>query len=124
MIFVFGSNLSGVHGASAAKFARINHQAKSGVGEGRTGNSYALPTKTKKIEDMPLDEINEHVQTFIRYAEENPRLLFQVTAVGTGLAKWTHEDIAPMFKHAPQNCLFDSVWKDILGDKKKYWGTY
>lgn len=44
-IFVFGSNPKGVHGAGAAKVAREQFGAVYGVGEGITGNSYALPTK-------------------------------------------------------------------------------
>ena len=44
-IFVFGSNPTGIHGAGAAKVAREQFGAKAGVGEGLTGNSYALPTK-------------------------------------------------------------------------------
>lgn len=44
-IFVFGSNPGGVHGAGAAKTARDMFGAQKGVGEGMTGNAYALPTK-------------------------------------------------------------------------------
>ena len=44
-IFVFGSNPKGIHGAGAAKVAMEQFGAKYGVGEGLTGNSYALPTK-------------------------------------------------------------------------------
>lgn len=44
-IFVFGSNPGGVHGAGAAKTARDMFGAQTGVGEGMTGNAYALPTK-------------------------------------------------------------------------------
>lgn len=44
-IFVFGSNPKGIHGAGAAKVAMEQFGAKFGVGEGLTGNSYALPTK-------------------------------------------------------------------------------
>lgn len=44
-VFVFGSNPGGVHGAGAAKTARDMFGAQTGVGEGITGNAYALPTK-------------------------------------------------------------------------------
>ena len=47
-IFVFGSNPEGRHGAGAAKIAREQFGAKYGVGEGLTGNAYALPTKRIK----------------------------------------------------------------------------
>ena len=44
-IFVFGSNPKGVHGDGAAKVAKEQFGAKPGIGEGLTGNAYALPTK-------------------------------------------------------------------------------
>ena len=47
MIFVFGSNLRGIHGKGAALHAKQKHGAVQGVGEGLRGNSYALPTKKR-----------------------------------------------------------------------------
>jgi len=46
-IFVFGSNLSGIHGAGAALFALRNYGAVYGIGAGPTGNAYAIPTMVK-----------------------------------------------------------------------------
>lgn len=44
-VFVFGSNPEGRHGAGAAKVAREQFGAKYGCGNGRSGMSYAIPTK-------------------------------------------------------------------------------
>jgi len=115
-IFVFGSNLRGVHGAGAALHARQNHGAIYGKGIGRHGNSYAIPTKDYQIQTLPLHSIKPHVDTFIRYARDNPHLRFQVTAIGTGLAGYKHKDIAPMFRDAPDNCELPDEWKQILGE--------
>lgn len=41
-IFVFGSNESGRHGKGAAKTA-LRLGAKLGIGNGISGNSYAIP---------------------------------------------------------------------------------
>ena len=49
MIFVFGSNLAGRHGAGAALYAARKYGAKYGVGVGRTGDAYALPTKDENL---------------------------------------------------------------------------
>jgi hypothetical protein len=103
-IFVFGSNLAGRHGKGAALFARQNHGAQYGVGVGRTGNSYAIPTKNTSIQTLPLGEIERYVKDFLNYARQHPELEFQVTAIGTGLAGYSHSNIAPMFKDAPANC--------------------
>ena len=48
---------------------------------------------------------------FVGYAREYPELQFQVTAIGTGLAGYTHEQIAPMFDEAPGNCVLPVEWR-------------
>lgn len=112
-VFVFGSNLAGRHGAGAAKFAMHRRGATYGVGEGRTGNAYALPTKDGALRTLHLDEIAFRVRRFIQYARDNPALLFQVTPVGCGLAGYKRSQIAPMFADAPSNCWFaDEHGKD------------
>jgi hypothetical protein len=109
-IFVFGSNLAGRHGKGAALHAYQRHKAKYGVGEGRTGDSYAIPTKDRDMKVRPLNRINLSVLGFIDYAFNHPELRFFVTAIGTGLAGYTHEEIAPFFKKAPDNCLLPTEW--------------
>ena len=84
-VFVFRSNLAGRHGAGAALFAAKYHGAKSGVGEGASGNSYAIPTKDAKLHTRSLEEIQKSVQWFIAQAEIFSNLEFFVTAIGTGL---------------------------------------
>lgn len=120
--FVFGSNLAGRHGAGAAKFAKIHHGAEYGVGVGPTGQSYALPTKDHQIRTMSTSAIRSYVNEFIKYARQHPEQTFQVTRIGCGLAGHLDEDIAPMFRGAPENCQFDSAWKVWLGDDRVYWG--
>lgn len=124
MIFVFGSNRAGIHGAGAAKYARQYHGAVIGVGEGLKGTSYALPTMTHQITPLPLGAIQQHVQTFLKFAQDNPQLVFQVTRVGCGLGGQEDFHIAPMFEEAPDNCTFDLHWKTWLGTEKEFWGTF
>lgn len=124
MIFVFGSNLSGIHGAGAARTARDKHGAIWGVGEGLMGESYALPTKGYGITFIPLQVVKQHVQLFLTFAAGRPDLEFKVTRVGCFLAGFTDKEIAPLFKDAPANCFFDLKWHPYLGDSKNYWGTF
>lgn len=124
MIFVFGSNKSGIHGAGSALYAAKHLGAERGVGEGPTGTCYALPTKGFKIEVISLGEIGTSVQNFLDFAEEHPQLEFKVTQVGCGLGGYKAEDIAPMFLGSPDNCYFDEAWRYWLGDDVKYWGTF
>lgn len=135
MIFVFGSNEAGIHGAGAARFARDQRGAVWGVGYGHTGSTFAIPTKAIRLSlenDKPvigptlaLNQIREYVNAFLRYARARRDLQFQVTAIGCGLAGLKHEDIAPMFMLAPDNCWFDAAWMAWLGvEPYRYWGTF
>ncbi len=112
-IFVFGSNLAGRHGRGAALWARHYAGAVYGVGEGRQGESYAIPTKGYRMETLPLDQIALHVESFLAYARHTPSRDFRLTPVGCGLAGYQPSDIAPMFKDAPPNVLMPDEFKDI-----------
>ena len=113
MIFVFGSNLAGRHGKGAALTAKMKYGAIQGQGEGRQGSSYAVPTKDWDLKPLPLLSIDLSVEHFLDYANAHPKLEFQVTRIGCGLAGYTDADIAPMFKGAPDNCLLPSNWRLI-----------
>jgi hypothetical protein len=110
-IFVFGSNLAGRHGKGAALHARQHCGATYGKGEGRTGLSYAIPTKGYRLETLPLDRIDVGVRAFIAYAKEHPELTFEVTRIGCGLAGYVDAQIAPMFATAPPNCCLPAGWR-------------
>lgn len=124
-VFVFGSNEGGFHGAGAAKYALKYRGAKLYQAEGRQGNSYAIPTKDRTIQrTLSVKAIKEYVDRFIGYASVSTEE-FQVTRIGCGLAMLADEDIAPLFRDAPNNCSFDLAWKPFLDDKpRKYWGTF
>jgi hypothetical protein len=113
-IFVFGSNLAGRHGKGAALHARQVWGAEYGVGRGRTGQAYALPTKDHNLKSLPLNVIKQHVNDFLTYADAYPGCTFIVTAVGTGLAGYSHQQIAPMFKNATPNCQLPKEWLPLL----------
>ena len=122
MVMVFGSNLAGIHGAGAAAYALKHKGAVWGEGIGHHGNSYAIPTKDRKIRSMTTTPISMFVRQFLEYATAHPELEFQVTQVGCGLAGMTPSVMAPMFKGAPKNCQFDTAWSPWLGADHHYWG--
>lgn len=113
-IFVFGSNLKGVHGAGAAKAAHKFYHAEWGIAYGLTGGSFAIPTKDRNIETMPLVEIEPYVTTFLMFASSQPDMKFFMTRIGCGLAGYTDADIAPMFVGAPSNINFPENWRSFL----------
>lgn len=118
-IFVFGSNLAGRHGAGAAKDAVKYYGARYGKGEGHHGCSYAIPTKDKNLNPLPLDEIRRYVRRFLGYAALYSHLTFRVTRVGCGLAGYKDEQIAPMFSKATNNCILPKEWIEIMQPKAK-----
>lgn len=124
MIFVFGSNEAGIHGAGAARYALDNHGAILGKGHGHYGQSYALPTKSAGLRVLALNEIHMYVDTFIAYAKDHPEWAFKVTQIGCGLSRLSAKDVAPLFANAPDNCYFDTAWKDWLKPETKFWGTF
>ena len=131
MIFVFGSNEAGIHGAGAARFAMEHRGAKWGQGWGIAGQSFAIPTKDENIRHtLPLDEIKGYVDRFINFARtqtdrRHAPLIYQVTCIGCGLAGLKHEDVAPMFRMGTKNLFFDDLWKPWLEDYGfSFWGTF
>lgn len=111
-IFVFGSNLAGRHGKGAALHAAKYHGAQRGVGRGRTGMSYAIPTKDEHLRVLDREMIKGEVDLFIEYARENPELTFYLTPVGTGLAGYSKFAMRTMFASAPANVEWASTWED------------
>lgn len=93
-IFVFGSNKQGAHGGGAARFAMNKFGAEWGVGEGLTGQCYALPTMEGN------ESFKQAVKTFLECAKAHPELTFLVTAVGCGIAGYAPEQVKPWFEEA------------------------
>lgn len=116
LIFVFGSNLAGRHGAGAAKHARLWYGAVYGNGKGFQGRSYAIPTKDENLKTLPLDSIENYVKEFLVFAKLNPNLKFGVTAIGCGLAGYIPKNIAPFFLGYPKNVILNNDFKQIIGD--------
>lgn len=123
-IFVFGSNLAGHHGKGAAKYAHDTQGAVYGIGKGLQGNSYAIPTKDRMIQSLPLAQIQLHVEEFIRFARLHQELLFEVTPIGCGLAGFKPAHIGPMFNGAPDNVLIPDVFDMYISTRTHVASAY
>ncbi len=110
-IFVFGSNLAGFHGGGAASVAHHKFGAVWGQGVGLQGQSYAIPTMQGGVET-----IRPYVDEFIVFSRQHPELTFLVTRIGCGIAGFTDEDIAPLFKEAlgADNIILPATFIDVL----------
>lgn len=94
-IFVFGSNLSGMHGGGTARLAYQKFGAIWGQGVGLQGQSYGIPTMQGGV-----DTIKPYVDEFIEFAKTHPQFKFLVTEIGCGIAGFSVEEIAPLFEQA------------------------
>lgn len=112
-IFVFGSNLQGIHAGGAARMARLNFGAEMGNGVGVQGQSYAIPTMQGGVET-----IKPYVDEFLKYAAQHPTQDFLVTPIGCGIAGFEPEDIAPLFAVATDfsNVYLPEEFLDVIND--------
>lgn len=111
-VFVFGSNLAGMHGGGAAYVAYRKFGAVMGCGVGLQGQSYAIPTMQGGV-----DTIEPYVTDFIAFARQHPELFFYVTRIGCGIAGFRDEEIAPLFTEAigiDNICLPESFRKLLI----------
>ena len=121
-VFVFGSNEAGVHGAGAAKLAHQKFGAVYGVGFGLQGKSYAIPTKDLQICTLPLDKIEYYIYSFLTEAMEYPDTEFLVTKIGCGLAGYSEEEIANLFKNKfiPENVTLPESFYNIINSHESH----
>jgi hypothetical protein len=110
--YVFGSNLSGIHGAGTAYTAYRGYDAQYGIGFGPTGYAFAIPTKGWNIESIPLSHIQPFVERFLDYVETNQHKQFYLTKIGCGLAGFTEDQIRPLFeKRRYPNIIYPYGWE-------------
>ena len=111
-VFVFGSNLAGMHGGGAAYVAWRQFGAVMGCGVGLRGQSYAIPTMQGGVET-----IKPYVDEFISFSGQHPELFFYVTRIGCGIAGFRDKEIAPLFSealHRNNICLPETFVKVLL----------
>lgn len=114
-IFVFGSNLDGLHGGGAARIAYKMFGAEQGKGVGMQGKCYAIPTMHGGV-----DEIKPYVDDFIEFALSNKEYTFLVTRIGCGIAGFSANEIAPLFAKAinAENILLPMDFVQVLESLK------
>ena len=110
-IFVFGSNLAGMHGGGAAYIAYRKFGAIMGQGVGLQGQSYGIPTMQGGVET-----IKPYVDEFIVFAAKHPEMKFLVTKIGCGIAGFRDEEIAPLFVGAidVENVILPKSFVEVI----------
>ena len=126
IIFVFGSNPEGRHGAGAARVAHDYFGAVYGIGEGLQGNSYAIPTKDLRVKEnygyksISPDNIKKSIVKMYECATQNPNYKFMVAYKNTdkrSLNGYTGYEMIDMFLSSgdvPDNVYFSKEWFDVI----------
>lgn len=121
VVFVFGSNPEGRHGAGAAKVAVQKFGAKYGQAEGIQGNAYAIPTKDlRHNRSIPKEQIIASIKNLYKYARLHPEQYFMI-AYRNGpnqksLCFYSGKELQEMFiaacegKFFPDNIVFSTEW--------------
>lgn len=74
--------------------------------------SYAIPTKSTPYQTLPLSIIAQYIQSFVEETR-NSKNKFYLTPIGTGLAGYRVDEIAPLFRGV-KNCYLPSSFKPYL----------
>lgn len=132
VVFVFGSNYQGRHGAGAAKVAREKFGAEYGQAVGLQGNSYAIPTKDLTVKEnngfrsVSKEEIIDNIRAMYRSAEANFTKTYMVAYTNPPykhtLNGYSGKEMIEMFIKAgpiPFNVQFSSVWKEEMSRQLK-----
>ena len=122
VIFVFGSNPEGRHGAGAAKTARIHFGAIYGQGEGLQGQAYAIPTKDLRVTEnkgyrsISANDITASIRKMYETARLHPNKRFMIAYRNTytrSLNGYTGIEMIRMFLSAgpiPENVYVSEEW--------------
>lgn len=110
-VFVFGSNARGIHDGGAARQAFEKFGAEWGNGHGRQGASYAIVT----MSGFPT--LAAEVKKFLDYARRHPQLRFLVAPIGTGIAGYRADQVAPLFANRPDNVFLPPEFKALLDNE-------
>ena len=126
IVFVFGSNPEGRHGAGSAKVALQKFGAKYGKGDGLAGNSYALITTElrKGKPRITLEQITDNIKRLYEVARKMPEKRFMVAYRNQPNVKtlcgYTGKQMINCFLSAgeiPDNIWFSEEWYNAITNK-------
>lgn len=108
-MYVFSSNLLGMHTNGTAQHAMKHFGARLGEAEGPQGQSYAIPTKDEEFNSLPLFLIAKAVERFLSYAYAHPSTIFYVSPMGTNSSEYTLAEFDALFSIKTENVRLS--WK-------------
>lgn len=113
-VYVFSSNLAGLHRELYSGPASSLFGAQTGVSEGFCGKSYAIPVKDRFMRHLSLGEIKRYIQEFKQFTLSHPEMTFHVVRLENVVNSLKTWQIAPLFSGCAKNCSFPVQWKTYL----------
>ncbi|NOT09274.1 MAG: hypothetical protein HOP28_13850 [Gemmatimonadales bacterium] len=104
VVFVFTSNVDGLHARGDAWRAVEEFGAQIGQAAGRQGESYAIPTENHNRQRLASQQLRQYVEAFLDHAREHPEEMFQLAPA------FSDPFLKPHFYHAPSNVLRPEGW--------------
>lgn len=117
-IFVFGSNMRGIHISGAALLAYNEFNAIFGQSQGLQGRSYAIPTLDENFEKVSEEFLEWNINKFIDFVINNKQLTFYLTKIGCGIAEWDTKEVRRIFWRAMS--YYNSSNSDFLVPNNLY----
>jgi len=107
-IFIFGSNMKGLHIGGAAKQAYEQFGADWGIAEGLSGRTYAFPTLEPEMTQRGIKALERSRDRLFATARALSEKTFLLTAVGTGIAQYEVAVMKKLFENPPSNIILPS----------------
>lgn len=109
-IFVFTTTLLGVHMATTSGRHAVEYYLPTDACFGASVDCFAIPTLDIDRKKLPLYRVMPFVHELLLYARRKPHKTFFVSV----FENHTPEEIAPLFKEAPNNILLPPVYEELL----------
>lgn len=114
-MYVFGSNLSGIHRKDLGQIAQFHFNAECGISIGVSGNSYILPVYDRFIRPLSINELKKYVELFSESTYSQPGKKFWITDISKPFDKFEKRLVILLFKNCNKNnCFFPISWKRYL----------
>lgn len=108
---VIGTNLAGNHAGGAALQALKEFGLEQGIAEGICGKTYAFPTLEREMAQRGRKALENSRDRFFATARALPEKEFLLTAVGTGIAGYSIEEMKSLFANPPKNVILPEEFK-------------
>lgn len=117
--YVYETSQSGNLKSKSSTFSKKYKNASHSHSQGISGETYGIVTKNFYNKNLKLDQIKSNIEEFLIYAENNPQIDFFISKIACGDDAFQDYQIAPLFKHHSENCIFPADWFKYLKIKNK-----